>query len=186
MIFLLMGKTQRTAMSGELALLLSICADAAFLGSVHLDGEHGLCGVRCTLRSRGRVTSRQCEAGQTAVSEAKPPLLRRRRTCRALGGVRSDVRPAWPHQTHPDLYRSRTGNVDWEVREVPESQFPFASQMRKVDVWDSLLPQARERATEERIAPTKSARTNRPKNTTVTSAPKSFGPPIKGTPERIE
>jgi hypothetical protein len=50
----------------------------------------------------------------------------------------------------------------------------------------AILPHARERATEERIAPTKSASTNRPKNTTVTPAPKSFGPPIKGPPETIK
>ena len=50
----------------------------------------------------------------------------------------------------------------------------------------AILPHARERATKERIAPTKSASTNRPKNTTVTSAPKSFGPPIKCPPETIE
>jgi hypothetical protein len=50
----------------------------------------------------------------------------------------------------------------------------------------AILPHARERATKERIAPTKSASTNRPKNTTVTFAPKSFGPPIKCPPETIE
>jgi hypothetical protein len=50
----------------------------------------------------------------------------------------------------------------------------------------AILPHARERATKERIAPTKSASTNRPKNTTVTSAPNSFGPPIKCPPETIE
>ena len=50
----------------------------------------------------------------------------------------------------------------------------------------AILPHARERATKERIAPTKSASTNRPKNTTVTSAPKSFGPPMKCPPETIE
>ena len=50
----------------------------------------------------------------------------------------------------------------------------------------AILPHARERATKERITPTTSASTNRPKNTTVTSAPKSFGPPIKCPPETIE
>jgi hypothetical protein len=47
----------------------------------------------------------------------------------------------------------------------------------------AILPHPLERATKERIAPTRSASTNRPKNTMLTSAPKSFGPPIKCPPE---